>query len=84
MSRQVASQPVPWIVVLVLVLWTVALFFGIGIFAPSNPVVLTALGFGAVSIAFAVFLFLELGMPYDGLFRVPAGALEQTLQIIGQ
>lgn len=84
MSLQVASQPVPWIVVVVLVLWTVALFFGIGIFAPSNPVVLTAFGFGAASIAFAVFLFLELGMPYSGLFRVPAGALEQTMQIIGQ
>ncbi len=84
MSLQVASQPVSWIVVAVLVFWTVALFFGIGIFAESNPVVLTALAFGALSIAFGIFLLLELGMPYNGLFRVPPAAVEQTLQVIGR
>ena len=84
MSLQVASQPVSWIVVAALVFWTVALFFGIGLFAESNPVVLTAIGFGAVSIAFAIFLILELGMPYNGLFRVPPAALEQTLQFMGK
>ncbi len=84
MSLQVASQPVSWIVVAALVFWTVALFFGIGLFAESNPLVLTALGFGAVSIAFAIFLILELGMPYSGLFRVPPAALEQTLQFMGK
>jgi len=29
--------------------WTVALFFGIGLFAESNPLVLAALAFGALS-----------------------------------
>ncbi len=84
MSLQVASQPVSWVVVAVLVFWTLALFFGIGLFAESNPVVITALGFGAISIAFAIFLILELGMPYTGLFRVPPAALEQTLQYMGK
>lgn len=84
MSLQVASQPVSAVVVAILVFWTVALFFGIGLFARSNPVVLSALAFGAVSIAFAIFLILELGMPYSGLFRVPPAALAQTLQYIGK
>ena len=84
MSLQVASQPVSWVVVAVLVFWTLALFFGTGLFAESNPIVVTALAFGAVSIAFAIFLILELGMPYSGIFRVPPAALEQTLQFMGK
>jgi hypothetical protein len=84
MSLQVASQPVSWVLIAILVFWTAALFFGIGLFAESNPVVLAALAFGAVSIAFAIFLILELGMPYTGLFRVPPAALEQTLQYMGK
>jgi len=84
MSLQVASQPVSWVVVAALIFWTVAIFFGIGLFAESNPVVLAAIGFGAASIAFAIFLILELGMPYTGVFRVPPAALEQTLQYMGK
>ena len=84
MSLQVASPPVSWALVAVLMFWTIALFFGIGLFAESNAVVLSALGFGAVSIAFAIFLIIELGMPYTGLFKVPPAALEQALQFMGK
>ena len=81
MSLQLASQAVSRIVVDVLVFWTVALFFSIGIFAESgSSVVLTALAFGA----FGIFLLLELGMPYNGIFRVPPAAVEQTLRVIGR
>jgi hypothetical protein len=44
---------VSWVVIAILVFWTVALFFGIGLFAESNSLVLSALAFGALSIAFA-------------------------------
>ena len=40
------------------------------------------LTFGALSIAFAILLILELGMPYTGLFRGSPAALEQTIQYI--
>lgn len=84
MSLQVASQPVSGVVLAALVFWTVALFFGIGLFAESNAVVLAAIAFGAVSIAVAIVLILELGMPYNGVFRVPPAALEQALQFMGK
>ena len=42
----------------------------------------TALTFGALSIAFAIFLILELGLPYTGLFRVSPAALEQTIEYV--
>jgi hypothetical protein len=82
MSLQVASQPVSWVLVAVLVFWTVALFFGIGLYAAPNVLVTAAIAFGAASIAFAIFLILELGEPYTGLFRVSPAALEQTIQYI--
>jgi hypothetical protein len=83
-SLQVASGPVSWALITILVFWTAALFFGIGLYAVSNALVIAALTFGAVSIAFAIFLILELGMPYTGLFRVSPAALEQTIQYINK
>ncbi len=82
MSLQVATPPVSWVLIAILVFWTVALFFGIGLFAESNSLVLSALAFGALSIAFAIFLILELGLPYTGLMRVSPAALEQAIEIV--
>jgi hypothetical protein len=82
MSLQIASGPVSWILIAILVFWTAALFFGIGLYAESNALVIAAITFGALSIAFAIFLILELGMPYTGLFRVSPAALEQTIEYI--
>jgi hypothetical protein len=81
-SLQVASGPISWVLIAILVFWTAALFFAIGLYAPSNALVTAALTFGALSIAFAIFLILELGMPYTGLFRVSPAALEQTIEFI--
>ena len=81
-SLQVASGPVSWFLIAILIFWTASLFFGIGLYAESNTVVLAAMTFGALSIAFAIFLILEFGMPYTGLFRVSPAALEQTIQFI--
>ena len=81
-SLQVASAPVSWFLIAILVFWTAALFFAIGLYAESNSVVIAAITFGALSIAFAIFLILELGMPYTGLFKVSPAALEQTIQFI--
>ena len=82
MSLQVASGPVSWVLIAILVFWTVALFFGIGLFAEPNALVIAALAFGAASIAFAIFLILELGLPYTGMMRVSPAALEQAMQYI--
>ncbi len=84
MSLQVASPPVSWGLVAVLIFWNVALFFGVGLYAESNGVVLAALAFGALSVAFAVFLILGLGQPYTGLFRINPAALQEAIEFIGK
>jgi hypothetical protein len=81
-SLQVASGPVSWFLIAILVFWTAALFFAIGLYAEPNGVVYAALTFGALSIAFAIFLIFEFGLPYTGLFRVSPAALEQTIEFI--
>ncbi len=81
-SLQVASHPVSLFLVAILVFWTVALFFAIGLYAAPNALVLTTLSFGALSIAFAIFLIFELGLPYTGLFRVSPAALQQAIRFI--
>ena len=78
------SRPVSWILIAILVFWTASLFFGIGLYADSNALVIAALAFGGLSIAFAIFLILEFGMPYTGLFRVTPAALVQTIEFMGK
>jgi len=82
MSLQVASGPVSWVLIAILVFWTAALFFGIGLFAEPNALVYAALIFGALSIAFAIFLIFDLGMPYTGIFKVSPASLEQAIEFI--
>lgn len=82
MSLQIAAGPVSWFLIAILIFWTASLFFAIGLYADSNSVVLAALTFGALSIAFAIFLILEFGMPYTGLFKVTPAALEQTIEFM--
>ena len=40
------------------------------------------LALGAISVASAMFLILDLTQPYSGLFRVPPSAIQQTLEAI--
>ena len=82
MDLQVATPPVDAGLVIVLVIWAVILFFGMGLFAESNGLVLSALTFGAICVAFAVFLILELGLPYTGMFRVSPAALQAAMDNI--
>ena len=79
MNLQIASPPVGTGTVAILVIWAALLFFGMGLFAESNNLVIGGLTFGALCIAFAVFLMLQLGLPYTGLFRVNPAALEQAI-----
>jgi hypothetical protein len=50
----------------------------------TNPSTIIALAFGAILVASAMFLILDLTEPYSGLFRVPASSLEQAIGAIGK
>jgi hypothetical protein len=81
MSLQLTS-PVAWSLVTSVILWSMFLFCGFGVLSGTNPTTIIALALGAISVASAMFLILDLTQPYSGLFRVPASSLEQTIEAI--
>ena len=57
---------------------------GFGLFARFNPTVTVALLVGALSVAGAIFLILELSEPYRGLMRISDEPLRNAIDQIDQ
>jgi hypothetical protein len=64
------------------IIWSMFLFCGFGVLSGTNPTTIAALAFGAISVASAMFLILDLTQPYSGVFRVSPLAIQQTLEAI--
>lgn len=64
----------------VLIFWLMAIFFSLGLVAPCNASVLTALFTAALSMVGAILLTLELDHPYGGLIHISTEPLKMTLR----
>jgi hypothetical protein len=82
MSLQLAASPVPYSLLIVVVVWSSLLFCGFGVLSRTNPTTLAALALGAFAVASGIYLILDLSQPYSGLFRVPTSGLEQTIKAL--
>jgi hypothetical protein len=82
MSLQLAANPVPYSLLIVVVMWSSLLFCGFGVLSRTNPTTLAALALGAFAVASAIYLILDLSQPYSGLFRVPTAGLVQTIEAL--
>jgi hypothetical protein len=67
----------------IVVCWSLMLCCGYGLVSPVNATVITTLAFGAVAVASAIFLIVELSQPYAGLFRISPGGLIQAMDALG-
>jgi Protein of unknown function (DUF4239) len=74
--------PPPFLIVLVL--WITTLFLGFGLFARFNLTVMVSLLIGALSIAAAIFLILELNHPFSSLLRISDAPIQYALSRLGQ
>jgi hypothetical protein len=83
MARQLAN-PFPPYVLVVVVCWASALFFGNGLIATPNAVTVGAHLLGAIAIGSAIFLMLELSQPYVGVIRLSSAGIDRLLQILGE
>jgi hypothetical protein len=81
MSEQLASS-ISWPLIIIVVAWAMLLFCGFGVLSGLNPTTVAAVAFGAFAVASAIFLILELNMPFSGLFRVPTTSIEATLKAL--
>jgi hypothetical protein len=82
MSLQL-NDSLSWPLVVILAAWLVLLFFGIGMLAPLNRVGVAGLAVGAVTVASAMFLIVELSDPYTGLLRLSPRPLVQAFKALG-
>jgi hypothetical protein len=78
------SAPVSYPLLLTVVGWVACLFCGFGLMSKVSPIPVVALAVGAIAIASAVLLILDLSNPYLGAFRVSAAPLEQVLAVMGK
>jgi hypothetical protein len=83
MSLQLASTVAPPLL-LIIGLWSVLLFLGYGLLSRVSAMTVAVLGFGALSVAGAIFLIVELHRPYSGLIHVPPAALLEAIHTIAK
>jgi hypothetical protein len=79
-----SGSSISWPFLTILVFWLCMLFLGFGLFAQFNATVTVALFIGAVSVAGAIFLILELNEPYSGFMRISQGPMQHALTLIGR
>ncbi len=72
-----------WPMLAIVVCWSLLLFCGYGLVSPINATVVGSLALGAIAVASAIFLIIELSQPYTGLIKLPPGAIEQTIKALG-
>ena len=68
---------------IVLVSWLAIIFMSAGLFAPPNATVIIALMLAALSVSGAIFLILELDMPFDGVIQISQKPMYNALAHLG-
>jgi hypothetical protein len=65
--------------VVILIVWLFVLFLSFGLFAPRNALVVAALLIGALAIAGAVLLIVDMDLPYEGMLVVSPQPMQEAL-----
>lgn len=62
----------------VMVFWLTVVFISFGLFAPRNATAIASLFAGTLSVSGAIFLILEMYMPYRGLVQISSAPLRSA------
>ncbi len=79
-----AQTSLPTTFLVILLFWLMMLYMAFGLFAPHNWTVITAMFIGAVSLATALFLILEMSRPMSGTVKVSSAPMRKTLEYLGR
>lgn len=79
-----AALSIPPPFVGVLILWLSVLFASFGLFAPRNLTVIATMFLCALSVSTAIFLILELELPFGGLIQISSAPLRNALTNLSQ
>jgi hypothetical protein len=80
-ARSASSISTPLLVMVVF--WLTINFVSFGLFASRNPTVMTALFVGAISVAGAIYLILEMDSPFSGLLRLSEEPMRAVVGHLG-
>lgn len=78
------TSAVSYPLVLIVVGWAAILFCGFGLMSKGHTMSVVCVLVGAIAVASAVYLILDLSSPYSGVFRASSEPLEQVLAIMGK
>ena len=78
------SAPVSYPVLMTVVGWVFFLFCGFGLMSKGGLMPVIVLAVGAIAVATAVLLILDLSSPYAGVFHASPAPLEQVLAVMGK
>jgi hypothetical protein len=81
-EQEESSLSMPMLIIVIS--WLAIIFVSLGLFATPNPIVIAALMLAAFSISGAIFLILELDLPFGGIIQIPSAPMHNALQHRGQ
>jgi hypothetical protein len=81
MIRSLVNR-VPFLLLVVVLGWSCMLFFGYGLLSDVDALTIVLAAVGAICVASAVLLILELSDPYSGLFRMPHEGFDGLVRVL--
>jgi hypothetical protein len=78
------TAPISIPLIVIVAAWATFLFFGYGLMSGGNAASFVAAAVGALAVASAAYLILDLSNPYSGIFRASSAPLEQVLTVMGK
>jgi hypothetical protein len=79
-----AQIPLPTPFLVILLFWLTLLYTSFGLLAPHNGTVITAMFVGALALATALFLILEMNRPMAGTIKASSAPMRKALEHLGR
>jgi hypothetical protein len=78
------TSAVSYPLILIVVGWVTILFCGFGLMSKGHTMSIVCVVVGAVAVASAVYMILDLSSPYSGLLRTSSEPLQEVLALMGK
>jgi hypothetical protein len=78
------SSPISYPLIYIVAAWVAGLFCAYGLTSRASVMAFIVFAFGALAIASAIYVILDLSSPYSGLFRASPAPLERVLAQMGR
>lgn len=78
------QNSLPVVFLVILLFWLTMLYMTFGLFAPHNGTVVAVMFVGALALATAVFLIVEMNHPLQGAMKISSGPMRKAAELLGR